>query len=207
MSENVHDRFGSMGVVTYPGPVGIEDANGDQKNFMGEVTFKTNILDRVTIHVNQFKKINKKGCGNIPKGFKKSVPTPKSAPNSNDSTPKNARKGPLIQTNNPNPNTLQDDLLKEFVDEEKISQRKRTGQLLNGKPAITMAYTLGKRHPQVWHSSVKPLQIRLMMSTKHGKTWQATMKATKSRKTRYQGRSTEKRKNPKTANINRQSKK
>ena len=37
-----------MGVVTYPGPVGIEDANGDQINFMGEVTFKTNILDRVT---------------------------------------------------------------------------------------------------------------------------------------------------------------
>ena len=48
LSENVHDRFGSMGVVTYPGLVGIEDANGDQINFMGEVTFKTNILDRVT---------------------------------------------------------------------------------------------------------------------------------------------------------------
>ena len=48
LSENVHDRFGSMGVVTYPGPVGIEDVNGDQINFMGEVTFKTNILDRVT---------------------------------------------------------------------------------------------------------------------------------------------------------------
>ena len=82
------------------------------------------------IHVNQFKKINKKGCGNIPKAFKKPVPTPKSAPNCNDSTSKNARKGPLIQTNNPNPNRLQDDLLKEFVDKEKISQRKRTGQLL-----------------------------------------------------------------------------
>ena len=37
-----------MDVVTYPGPVGIEDANGDQINFMGEVTFKINILDRVT---------------------------------------------------------------------------------------------------------------------------------------------------------------
>ena len=83
-------------------------------------------FDPGPIHVNQSKKINKKGCGNIPKVFKKPVPTPKSAPNSNDSTPKNACKGPLIQTNNPNPNTLQDDHLKEFVDEEKISQRKRT---------------------------------------------------------------------------------
>ena len=44
LSEDVHSRF----VVTYPGPVGIENVNGDQINFMGEVTFKTNILDRVT---------------------------------------------------------------------------------------------------------------------------------------------------------------
>ena len=36
LSENVHNRFGSMGVVTYPRPVGIEDANGDQMNFMGD---------------------------------------------------------------------------------------------------------------------------------------------------------------------------
>ena len=26
--------------LVYPGPVGIDDANGDQINFMGEVTFK-----------------------------------------------------------------------------------------------------------------------------------------------------------------------
>ena len=37
-----------MDIVTYPGPVGIEDANGDQIHFMGEVTFKINILNRVT---------------------------------------------------------------------------------------------------------------------------------------------------------------
>ena len=44
LSEDVHSRF----VVTYPGPVGIENVNGDQINFMGEVTFKINILDWVT---------------------------------------------------------------------------------------------------------------------------------------------------------------
>ena len=43
LSEDIHDRFGSMDVITYPGPVGIDDANGDQINFMGEV-----ILERVT---------------------------------------------------------------------------------------------------------------------------------------------------------------
>ena len=37
-----------MDIVTYPGPVGIDDANGDQIHFMGEVTFKINILNRVT---------------------------------------------------------------------------------------------------------------------------------------------------------------
>ena len=35
LSENFHDHFGSMDVVTYPGPVGIEDANGDQVNSWG----------------------------------------------------------------------------------------------------------------------------------------------------------------------------
>ena len=47
-SEDVHRRFGTMDIVTYPGPVDIEDANGDQIHFMGEVTFKINILNRVT---------------------------------------------------------------------------------------------------------------------------------------------------------------
>ena len=37
-----------MDYVKYPGPIGIEDANGEQINFMGEVTFKINILERVT---------------------------------------------------------------------------------------------------------------------------------------------------------------
>ena len=46
--EDIHDHFGSMDIITYPGPVGIEDANGKQINFMGEVTFKINILERVT---------------------------------------------------------------------------------------------------------------------------------------------------------------
>ena len=46
LSEDVHDRFGLMDVITYPGPVGIEDANGNQINFMGEVTFKINIHTR-----------------------------------------------------------------------------------------------------------------------------------------------------------------
>ena len=48
LSEDIHDRFGSMDVITYPGPVGIDDANGDQINFMGEVMFKINILEWVT---------------------------------------------------------------------------------------------------------------------------------------------------------------
>ena len=36
-----------MDLVTYPGPVAMEDANGEPLHFMGEVTFKMNILNRV----------------------------------------------------------------------------------------------------------------------------------------------------------------
>ena len=90
-------------------------------------------FDPGPIHVNQFKKINKKGCGNIPKAFKKPVPTPKSAPNSNDSTPKNACKGPHYKTTS----------LKN-LSTRKRSLKESGPELLNGKPAITMAHTLGK---------------------------------------------------------------
>ena len=48
LSEDVHHRFGIMDLVTYPGPVAMEDANGEPLHFMGEVTFKINILNRVT---------------------------------------------------------------------------------------------------------------------------------------------------------------
>ena len=46
--------------------------------------------------------------------------------------------------------------LKNLSKRPKISQRKWTGQLWHGKPAITMVYISEKRHPQVWHSYVKP---------------------------------------------------
>ena len=48
LSEDIHDRFGLMDVITYPRPVGIDDVNGDQIRSMGEVTFKINILEQVT---------------------------------------------------------------------------------------------------------------------------------------------------------------
>ena len=48
LSEDVYDCFGELSVVKYPGPIGIEDANGEQINFIGEVMFKINILERVT---------------------------------------------------------------------------------------------------------------------------------------------------------------
>ena len=66
-------------------------------------------FDSGSTHVNQDKKTNKKGNnGTIPKVARKPVPEPKSAPNSNHSTPKTARKGTLIQ----------DDLLGEIQDSE-----------------------------------------------------------------------------------------
>ena len=71
-------------------------------------------------HVDQDKKTNKRGNGGtILKVVKKPVPAPKSAPNSNHSTPKTARKGTLIQ----------DDLLKKFVDKA-IDLSKRVDQTI-----------------------------------------------------------------------------
>ena len=48
LSEDVHHRFGTIDLITYPGPVAMEDTNGEPLHFMGEVTFKINILGRVT---------------------------------------------------------------------------------------------------------------------------------------------------------------
>ena len=75
-------------------------------------------------NVDQDKKANKKGRRTIPRAVKKPVPKPNSAPASNHSTPKNTHKVPLMQINNPNPNTIQDALLKEFVDEAKDLSKK-----------------------------------------------------------------------------------
>ena len=48
LSEDVHHPLGTMDLVTYPGPVAMEDTNGEPLHFMGEVTFKINISGRVT---------------------------------------------------------------------------------------------------------------------------------------------------------------
>ena len=66
-------------------------------------------------NVDQDKKVSKKGRGTIPRAVKKPASKPNSAPTLNHSTPKNTRKVPLMQISNPNPNTIQDALLKEFV--------------------------------------------------------------------------------------------
>ena len=82
-------------------------------------------FDPGTINVEPDKQVNKKGGrGTIPRAVKKPIPKPSSAPTSNHSTPKKARKGPRTQTHNSNPNTLQDNLLKEFVDEAKDLSKK-----------------------------------------------------------------------------------
>ena len=81
-------------------------------------------------HVDQDKKTNKRGNGGaIPKIAKKPTPAPKSAPNSNHSTPKTARKGTLIQ----------DNLLEKFVDEAIDLSQRVDRTIRRGKPVVAAA--------------------------------------------------------------------
>ena len=48
LSEDVHHLFCKMDLVTYPGPVAMEDTNGKPLHFMGEVTFEITIFGRTT---------------------------------------------------------------------------------------------------------------------------------------------------------------
>ena len=48
LSEDVEHLFGDINVITYPGPVANEDANGQPLHFVGEMTFKITINERTT---------------------------------------------------------------------------------------------------------------------------------------------------------------
>ena len=102
-------------------------------------------FDPGTTNVDPDKKVNKKGRGTIPRAVKKPVPKPSSAPTSNHSTPKKARKGPRTQTHNTNPNTLQDDLLKEFVNEAKDLSKKVDRTVTEWKDGNNDGVHLGKK--------------------------------------------------------------
>ena len=93
-------------------------------------------FDSGSTHVNQDKKTNKKGNnGTIPKVPRKPVPAPKSAPNSNHSTPKTTRKGTLIQN----------DILHKFVDEA-IDLSQRVDQTITAwKTSNNNGVNLGKK--------------------------------------------------------------
>ena len=84
-------------------------------------------------HVNQDKKPNEKGSnGAISKTTKKPTPAPKKAPNSNQSTPKTARKGTLIQ------NDLLNKFVNEAIDLEQRVDRKITAWKTSGKGSISL---------------------------------------------------------------------
>ena len=92
-----------------------------------------------------------------------------------------------MQTHNPNPNTLQNALLNEFVDEAKDLSKKVDRTITDWKASNNDGIHLRKKTS----ASLELLREALTdkMSTKHGQTWQGTIQATKLRKTRYQGRS------------------
>ena len=46
--EDVQHIFGIMDVITYPGPVAVENTNGETLHFVGEMTFKITIEGRTT---------------------------------------------------------------------------------------------------------------------------------------------------------------
>ena len=48
LSKDIKHLFGTMNVITYPGPVAMEDANGQPLHFVGEMTFKITIEERTT---------------------------------------------------------------------------------------------------------------------------------------------------------------
>ena len=48
LSEVVEDHFGLTDIITYPGPVGLQDANGEPIHCSGEVTFNVTIEDKTT---------------------------------------------------------------------------------------------------------------------------------------------------------------
>lgn len=48
LSEDVEHLFGTMNIITYPGPVAMADANGQPLHFVREMTFKITIEDRTT---------------------------------------------------------------------------------------------------------------------------------------------------------------
>ena len=48
LSEDVQHLFGIMDIITYPGPVAMENTYGEPLHFMGEMTFKITIEKRTT---------------------------------------------------------------------------------------------------------------------------------------------------------------
>ena len=87
-------------------------------------------LDLVTTHVEKDKRVNKK-TGAISKTAKKQ-PIAKSAPNSNQSTPTTSRRA----------SSMQDDILKKFLDETTNLSQKIDRTIERGKPAIAERVSL-----------------------------------------------------------------
>ena len=92
-----------------------------------------------------------------------------------------------MQTHNPNPNTLQNALLNEFVDEAKDLSKKVDRTITEWKASNNDGIHLRKKTS----ASLELLREALTdkMSTKHGQTWRETIPATKSQKKCCQGQS------------------
>ena len=125
--------------------------------------------DSGVAYVEKDKKPNKKNCnGAIPKTTKKSVPAPKSAPNSNQSTPKTARKGTLIQ----------DNLLVQFVNEA-TDLSHRVDRTITAWEARDGRASLRKKTATSLERMRGDLQDRLNDVNETGKKWKTTMTATR----------------------------